>query len=131
VQLTDAEGREQSVFRSDHDLHVLIDLEAPVPVVDPMVGIAIHDERDGLLLGVNSDMVEVPLGTLHGKTRVEFVCKRIPMQEGKYAITVGVTTLDHRTVYHWQERAHQFRCEGPGITSGTLSVPVEITVSPL
>lgn len=131
VRLTDAQGAERTTYRAGDDLHVTIDLEAAVPVEDPMVGIAVFDERETLLLGTNSDLEGVELGTLHGKTRVSFACRDIPMRDGRYAITVGITTKDHRHVYHWQEKAYRFRCDRTTVVDGALEIPVSIQVERL
>ena len=131
VALTDTGGREHEVFRSGDELIVSIDLEAPEPVDDPMVGIAIHDDKDDLVLGTNSDILGMPMGVLHGKTRVRFTCGALPMQDGRYLITIGVTTRDHRTVYHWQEKAYPFACERTGLADGRLEIPVTIEVETL
>ena len=131
VQLTDGEGRERQSFQGGDDLQVVVDVEAPNPVDDPMVGVAIHDERDQLILGTNSDIEQMPLGTLHGKSRLRFLWKNIPLRDGRYAVTVGVTTRDHRTVYHWQEKMYAFRCEPDERRAGSLAGPMAITVEPL
>lgn len=131
VRITDSDGLDRAVFRAGEDLYVTIDIEAASPVADPMVGIAIYDERETLILGTNSDIEGVPLGTLHGKTRVAFVCRQIPMRDGRYAVTVGVTTRDHRHVYHWQEKAYRFRCDRTSVVAGSLEIPVSINVEQL
>jgi ABC-2 type transport system ATP-binding protein len=131
VSVTDSNGQEREIFRAGDELVVGIDLEAPEPVDDPMVGIAVYDENDALVLGTNSDILSKPLGVLHGKTRVRFTCGDLPMQGGRYLITVGVTTRDHRTVYHWQERTYPFACERTGLADGRLVIPVEMEVESL
>jgi ABC-2 type transport system ATP-binding protein len=131
VRLADAQGSERGAFHAGEDLHVVIDLEAPEPVEDPMVGIAIYDHRGGLLVGTNSEIAGVSLGTVHGKSRMTFVCRRIPMRRGTFALTVGVTTRDNRTVYHWQEKAYPFRCEDATAEQGQITVPVEVSVERL
>lgn len=124
VAITDGRGQEREVFRAGDNLVVTIDLEATEPVDDPMVGIAIYDDKDDLVVGTNSDILRVPLGVLNGKTRVRFACDGLPMQDGNYLITVGVTTRDHRTVYHWQEKFYSFACERTGLAYGRLVIPV-------
>jgi ABC-2 type transport system ATP-binding protein len=131
VRLANAEGRELGVFKSGDDLHVVMDLESPAPIDDAIAGIVIHDEHDAMVVATNSDIENVPLGTLHGKTRVDFTCKSIPMQDGRYAVTVGVTTRDHRHVYHWQEKAYHFRCDRTSLAAGALDIPVTISVEQL
>ncbi len=128
VRLSDGEGREKSVFRSGDDLHLSIDLETPRRIDDVMVGIAIHDEAGTMLVGTNTDLENSPIASLQGQTRVEFTCADLPMQEGRYAITIGVTTRDHRHVYHWMEQAYSFRCDRSGPTEGVLAIPVTVNV---
>jgi ABC-2 type transport system ATP-binding protein len=131
VRLADADGKERTAFRPGEDLHVIVDLEAPDPIEDPLVGIAIHDNQDGLVVGTNSDIAGLPLGTVHGKSRITFVCRSIPMRSGTFALTVGVTTRDNRTVYHWQEKAYPFRCEDATAGHGSIAVRVDATVERL
>jgi ABC-2 type transport system ATP-binding protein len=131
VHLANAEGAELAVFRSGDDLHISVDLEALSAIDDVMAGIAIYDERDTLMVATNSDIENVPLGTIHGKARIEFVCKDIPMQEGRYAVTVGVTSRDHRHVYHWQEKKYLFRCDRTSLTGGSLDIPVKVSIERL
>jgi hypothetical protein len=96
-----------------------------------MAGIVIHDEHDTTVVATNSDIENVQLGTLHGKTRVDFVCRNIPMQDGNYVVTVGLTTRDHNHVYHWQEKAYHFRCDRTSLAGGSLAIPVTINVERL
>jgi ABC-2 type transport system ATP-binding protein len=131
VAITDGLGHEKEVFRAGDELVISIDLDAPEPVSDPMVGIAVYDEKDDLVLGTNSDSLGHSLGVLHGKTRVRFSCGDLPMQDGRYLVTIGVTTRDHRTVYHWQEKAYPFACERTGLADGRLVIPVGMEVEPL
>ena len=131
VAITNGQGQEQEVFRAGDAIVISIDLETPEPVDDPMVGIGVYDENDGLVLGTNSDTLGQSLGVLHGKTRVRFTCTDLPMQDGRYRVTIGVTSRDHRTVYHWQERWYQFACERTGLADGRLVIPVNLEVETL
>ena len=131
VVITDGDGQEREVFRAGEDLVISIDIDAPEPVNDPMVGIAVYDEKDALVLGTNSDILGVSLGVLHGKAKVRFRCDGLPMQDGRYLISVGVTSRDHRTVYHWQEKAYPFVSERTGLADGRLVIPVSMDVESL
>lgn len=131
VVLTNGQGREQEVFRPGEDLVVSIDLDAPEPIEDPMVGIGIFDEKDDLVLGTNSHTLGRSLGVVHGKSRVRFTCSALPMQAGRYFVTIGVTSRDHHTVYHWQDRTYVFSCERTGLADGRLVVPVSMEVEAL
>jgi ABC-2 type transport system ATP-binding protein len=128
VRITDTDGRDKSVFRSGDDLRVEVDLDSPRRIDDVMVGIAIHDEKGTMLIGTNTDLENVPIPHLYGRSRVEFTCANLPMQEGRYAITIGVTTRDNHHVYHWMEKAYSFRCDRSGLAVGALSIPVTVNV---
>jgi hypothetical protein len=95
-----------------------------------MVGIAINDDRD-LILATNSEVLEKTVSGVHGKMRVRFVCPNLPMQDRRYTVTIGVTSRDHQTVYHWQERFYSFMCERTGLSAGLLDLPVTMEVEAL
>jgi ABC-2 type transport system ATP-binding protein len=131
VRITDGEGHDKSVFRSGDTLELLVDIDAAVPVDDVMVGLVIHDEAKTVLLGTNTDLENRPIERVDGRARVAFRCTNLPMQEGRYAITIGVTTRDHRHVYHWMEQAYSFRCDRSTLSIGSLAIPVTVSVERL
>jgi len=119
------------VFHSGDDLHISIEVDADERIDDLMVGIAIHDEADTLLIGTNTDLENHTIDSLQGRARVRFACRNLPMQEGRYLVTVGVTTRDHRHVYHWLEKAYAFRCDRNSLAIGSLAIPVDVSVERL
>jgi ABC-2 type transport system ATP-binding protein len=131
VAFSGADGRDRSVFHSGEDLCITVDVDAPSRVEDVMVGIAIHDDHDTLLIGTNTDVEDVPIEYLHGRARVRFLLRGLPMQEGRYLVTVGITTKDHRHVYHWREKTYNFRCDRTSLAMGSLAIPVDIKVEQL
>lgn len=131
VALTNGQGHEQEIFRAGDELVISIDLDAPEPVDDPMVGIGVYDEKNDLILGTNSHNLGRSLGPVHGKSRVRFTVGELPMQGGRYLVTIGVTSRDHRTVYHWQEKMYPFSCERTGLSDGRLVIPVNMEVEAL
>jgi ABC-2 type transport system ATP-binding protein len=131
VSIRDAEGKERQVFQPGEDVEVVIDLEAPKPVEDPVVGVAIFNDRDLLVFGANTDLRQVPLGTVYGKVRLRFAFRRVPLIDGTYEITIGVHSRDHRIGYHWQERAYRFRAINPTPDVGFVHAPADISVEQL
>ncbi|HVL82487.1 MAG TPA: ABC transporter ATP-binding protein [Actinomycetota bacterium] len=131
VLLRDDEGRERQIFQADEMMDISVEIESQHPVEDPCIGIAIYDERDRHVFGVNSIKRKIDLGTLDGKMRVRFRLNRLPLLEGRYALTVGVHSRDERTAYHWQEKAYAFRCVNVGPDVGPFHIPTEMSVEPL
>jgi len=131
VRIRDGAGTDRSVFHSGDDMHIEVELDATRRIDDVMVGIALYDEADTLLIGTNTDLEERPIDHMQGRYRVSFACRNLPMQEGRYTITIGVTTRDHRHVYHWMEKAFPFRCDRSSLAVGALAIPVTVNVEQL
>lgn len=131
VALRDDGGGRRQVFHAGEDLEVVVDAEADLPLDDPVGGIEISDARGNVLFGTNTARRQIDLGTVQGKVRLRFLLRQIPFMDGTYSVTVGLHSRDERTVYHWQERAHQFRCVNVGADSGPLQVPCELEVERL
>jgi ABC-2 type transport system ATP-binding protein len=128
VTIADAAGGERSVFHSGEELQISVDVDSKERIDDVMVGVAIYDERDTLLIGTNTDLEQHPIEAIDGRARIRFRLSSLPMQEGRYAVTVGVTTRDHRHVYHWFEKAFSFRCDRTNLSTGSLAIPVTVSV---
>ena len=58
-----------------------------------------------------------------------FHLPRIPLLDGTYMITIGVTSYDEGVVYDWSEQRHQFEVMNPGGLLGYTHVPMEISVA--
>lgn len=101
---------------------------ADEPVDDPVVGVAVNDEFGRVAFGTNTLISNVPLGCVSGRLRTRFVFRQVPMLSGRFAVTIGVTSPDYRTVYHWFEQAYPLRFEHPGPEVGQVAVPVRIEV---
>lgn len=122
VDIHDGNGQVRQVFRAGDYLEVVIDVQADVPVRDPVVGIMIFDERGYAVFGTNTSRRGIDLGITKGKMRVRYMIDKLPLLDGTYSLTVGVTSRDSRTVYHWQERAYQFRCVNTGADVGSIAL---------
>jgi ABC-2 type transport system ATP-binding protein len=128
VRLLAPGGNESSVFRCGEDLCVDIEMVADEPVEDAVVGVRIDDAHGRLVFGTNTLINQVPLGRVSGKLRTRFVFSRVPIQTGRYNVTIGVTSPDYRIVYHWFEQAFPLRFEHAGPEVGQVAVPVDIQV---
>lgn len=131
VELRDRDGQKRQMFTTGEDLVVVVDVYAPSPVSDPVVGCAIYDDREQEVFGTNTAIRQRDLGTLDGKMRVTFTLRGLPLATGTYSVTVGVHTRDERTAYHWQEKAYRFQCVSMGTDAGYLRLPLDIDVERL
>ncbi|HYT30085.1 MAG TPA: ABC transporter ATP-binding protein [Actinomycetota bacterium] len=125
AEIFGAGGEERTWFEPGDDLVIQMDLKANVPVANPVVSFAIHDDQNQFVFGTNSDWRDVRWPTFEGKHRVQFVLKALPLVDGRYFVTLGVHSRDSRTVYHLQEQHYAFDVIRGEENPGTVFIPVE------
>jgi ABC-2 type transport system ATP-binding protein len=131
VAFRDPDGSEKQVVHAGESLEIVVDLEAQQPVDDPHVGFAIYDEAGRHVFATNTIKRRMNLGTLHGKARVRFTLRDLPLLDGTFAVTIGVHSRDERTAYHWRERAYAFRCVNTGTDVGPFHIACDVNVEEL
>jgi ABC-type polysaccharide/polyol phosphate transport system ATPase subunit len=104
-----------------------VTLEAPEPVDDVVVAIAIYSSMGWLVFGTNTDLHQVDLGTVSGRRRVSFLFPEVPLLDGTYAVTIGVHTKGGLVYDSW-EQLRRFEVAAPGRDIGLVRLPVIIEV---
>jgi ABC-2 type transport system ATP-binding protein len=96
---------------------------------DVVFGIAIHDIEGKQIFGTNTEVLGTPLGELGTSGEVVFLFDSVPLLDGTYFVTIGITNRDGWVVYDWQEQQHQFEVMNPGRSVGQVAFPVRVEVS--
>jgi ABC-2 type transport system ATP-binding protein len=102
-------------------------LEAPAPVEDVVIGIAVYSSMGQLVYGTNTDILGADLGAIVGRRTVSFRFADVPLLDGTYALTFGVHTRGGLNYDQWEARRH-FEVAAPGRDVGLVRLPVEIVV---
>jgi ABC-2 type transport system ATP-binding protein len=126
-----ADGSERDWFAPGDEMVIQMDLKANVPVEDPVVSFAIHDQQNQMVFGTNSDWREVRWPRFEGKHRVQFVLRSLPFVRGRYYVTFGVHSRDSTRVYHLQEQRYSFAIVRGEENPGLVFIPVECRVERL
>jgi len=95
-------------FVSGEPFTIEMEVEAARPVATPIFGIAINSVDGPLFFGTNTrlDALEIP-GIESGAT-VRFTIPALPLHDGRFTVTVAVTSFDESVVYHWLDRWIEF-----------------------
>ncbi len=109
-------------------LDVRIGFEAGEVRDDVVFGIAIYDVEGREMFGTNTEILGVPLDGLGTTGEVVFVFDSVPLLDGTYFVTIGITNQDGFVVYDWQEQQHQFEVMNPGRSVGQVAFPVRVEV---
>ena len=104
--------------------------EAPEPVSDVVVGLAVFDHEDGkAIFGANTAILGTELPPLHGTGEVLFEIEAVPLLDGTYPITVGIHSHDGGMVYDWSEQRHWFEVMNPDGRVGTVAMEIGVKLS--
>ena len=110
---------------------IRLQYEAPRPVVDVVFAINIHDQAGNLLLGTNTDILGIDVGTVRGSGEVTFALGRVPLLDGVYLVSLGVHSHDSGIEYDHRDQRDFLEVLNPSKTVGLVHFPlhVEITTS--
>jgi ABC-2 type transport system ATP-binding protein len=89
-------------------LVVHVDYEAVEPSDDAVFAMEIHDQDGTRLLGINTDILDVDLGTVQGQGTVSFRFASVPLLDGTYAVSLGIHTLDSTVEYDHRDQLDRF-----------------------
>ena len=118
-------GETREWFEPGDDMVIQLDLKANVPVENPVVSFAIHDDQNQFVFGTNSDWRNVRWPRFEGKHRVQFALRSLPLVDGRFYLTFGVHSRDSRTVYHTMQQALAFDVVRGEENPGAVFIPVE------
>ena len=79
-------------------------------------------------LAARVESLEQQLGGAGATGEVVFVLDSVPLLDGTYFVTIGITNQDGFVVYDWQEQQHQFEVMNPGRSVGQVAFPVRVEV---
>jgi len=105
VTLAGADGQRGHVFHSGDPMDVRIQLRAPLPVDDFVVGIGIFNAEGVCCYGTNTSIAELVAERISGNAEATFAIASLDLVEGTYKLDVAVHKLDgypydyHRLLY--------------------------------
>jgi ABC-2 type transport system ATP-binding protein len=85
--------------------------------------IFVHGQNGVLLFSTNTEELKIPLRNLEGKGEVIFHIDEVPLFDGNYLVTIGLTNAASE-VYQWLEQQHRFAVMNPGLELGLLALHV-------
>lgn len=109
-------------------LTLRVHFEAAERMEDVSFGVAIHDVEGNLVFGSNTRLMEQRLPPIQGKGEVAFEFTSVPLLDGTYFVTIGITSLDEGAVYDWHEQRYRFEVVNPGQVVGNVALPLRIHV---
>jgi ABC-2 type transport system ATP-binding protein len=125
------DGSSGEQARSGETLTIQIDLKANRPVDNPVISFALHDENNKFVFGTNTGWKGLEFHPFEGKKRLRFHLRSLPFVGGKFWVTLGVHSVDAKTVYHVQEQRSAFTVGAAAENPGQIFIPVDVDVEDL
>jgi ABC-2 type transport system ATP-binding protein len=117
---------DQEAVQPGEGMRLDVTLDAPEPVDDVVVGIAVYSSMGWLVYGTNTHLHGIDLGTVAGRKTVSFDFSEVPLLDGTYAVTVGLHTKGGLVYDSW-EQLRRFEVAAPGRDIGLVRLPLSIS----
>jgi ABC-type polysaccharide/polyol phosphate transport system ATPase subunit len=112
----------------DAGIKIHVSFESQLTTDDVNFGIAINDQEGRLVFGSNTRLLDHPIEVREGPGEAVFRLDRIPLLDGSYTVTLGITSYDEGVVYDWREEHLHFEVMNPGGSVGYANIPIEVEV---
>ena len=117
----DKNGKESENFISGDYLIMKIFYKANEKIKSPAFGMAFYFQ-DTYCYGTCTEFIGLDMGIIEGKGHLEFIIDNLPLQEGKFDVTVGVASEDYKTQYDLQDRRYSFYVHNPTRNEGIFTM---------
>ena len=119
---------DQSYVKTGDPLRIIVGYHADRAYEDVLPGYTVYDLEGRFLFGGNTKLFPAATPVEPGDGEFVFEIASVPLLDGDYPVTIGLLTHDEYTVYDWHEQEYMLSVMSPGLLTGLLSVPTEISV---
>jgi ABC-2 type transport system ATP-binding protein len=126
VQLEYPKHTEGAFMLPGDPLTVRVGYDVVEEITDVAFVIAIYDTLGKLLYRVSTDQLGKPLPSLTGRGEVVFTIPYVPLLDGSYPLTLGITSAGGGAVYDWREQHEHFEVMNPTPAEGLVDMQMKV-----
>jgi ABC-type polysaccharide/polyol phosphate transport system ATPase subunit len=123
VQLLDGRGHPRTRFRTGEDMIVAVTFRTTEPVVEPILGVAIHRNDGVYIFGPNTRFDGVLQGTFDGIYTYFLHYPNMSLLAGRYRISVAVFDRHHIKPHVWHNQLYDFEVAQEVEDHGLVQMP--------
>ncbi|MFA5565878.1 MAG: ABC transporter ATP-binding protein [Acidimicrobiia bacterium] len=101
-------------------LTIRVGYETTEAVEEPVFAMEIHDREGNRLLGVNTEILGLDLGTLAGSGEVSFNFGYVPLLDGVFAVSIGIHSVGSLVEYDHRDQLDHFSVASQSETQGIV-----------
>ncbi len=109
-------------------MEVVIGYSSTGTFTDVVPTVTVYDNKGVVLFTASTKLSPTEIEVTPGSGEFVFSFDSMPLLDGDYPVTVGVTSYDEYTVYDWQEQQHTLSVITRNSQTGLIFVPARITV---
>jgi len=130
VELLDGSGTRTLVVNTMEPMTIGVELTSHAPLQDVVVGVRIDSLAGNPVWGTTTRRSGRTIGRLDGPARVDLHIPQLPLLEGVYDLTVGLT--DHTEVHpydHWERRVRFEVRQYQSYDTGVVHIPADWSIT--
>ena len=109
-------------------MEVVIGYNSTATFTDVVPTVTVYDNKGVVLFTASTKLSPAEIEVRPGSGEFVFSFDSMPLLDGDYPVTVGITSYDDYTVYDWQEQQHTLSVITRNSQTGLIYVPATITV---
>jgi ABC-2 type transport system ATP-binding protein len=131
VELIRSDGSNVRPVVAGEDLTIQVDVQANEPVGDLDATFAVHDGDNQLVVDGRTSRAGIDLGRVSDKRRVTFTLRALPLEAGKYWVTIGLESARTARLYHVQTQRYWFEVRDQPRAQERADISVDVRVEGL
>ena len=109
VDFLDDNGAKRKVYATGDEMRIRINFEANKKIVNPIFGIAIHNQEGFHITGPNTMTSGYSIAEISGKGSIDFVIEKNPLLNGIYYLTVNAYSEECVVPFDFKDKFYEFR----------------------
>ncbi|MBI2238842.1 MAG: Wzt carbohydrate-binding domain-containing protein, partial [Actinobacteria bacterium] len=131
VDLIREDGSTEGPVHAGQDLTIQADVKAGETVDDLDASFAVLDGNNQLVVDGRTSRAGIDIARFSGKRRIRFCLRSLPLEEGKYWVTIGLESRRTGRRYHVQTQRYWFEVKEEGAVREPVVVPFDVDVEDL
>jgi ABC-type polysaccharide/polyol phosphate transport system ATPase subunit len=107
-------------------IRLRVDYAAPRVCEDVLFTVEVHDEQGNLMFAIDNEILGAPVASVDGVGALCFDIPCVPLLDGRFPISVALTSTDGGTVYDRHDQQESFEVMNPGRVDGLVSIGCEV-----
>ncbi len=117
----------KSYVETGAPMEVVIGYNSTATFRDVVPTVTVYDHKGVVLFTASTKLSPAEIEVTPGSGEIVFSFDSMPLLDGDYPVTVGITSFDDYTVYDWQEQQYTLSVITRSSQTGMIHVPVRIT----